>query len=164
MAIGVIGVIGVAIANTMPPHCAGFETGMASRTGSWFLYGCRSSVSSVFVDPLGARLIVNYSAPDLPDDPGWLPVDEIQQADVVLCDSSWPTGARRAFALAKTAGKPSVLDADLPAPCRSLVAQATHVAFCSESLREYAGHDDWQRSLYDIRKQESPDGFGARIE
>ncbi len=112
--------------------------------------GCRSSVSSAFVDPSGARMIVNYLDPDLPDDPHWLPATEIQQADVVLCDSSWSKGAEQAFALARRAGKPSVLDADLPAPCRGLIAQATHVAFSSEGLHAYTGHHDWQRGLNDI--------------
>ena len=113
----------------------------------------RSSLSSVFVDSDGERMIVNYLDETLPTDPDWLPLEQITRADVVLADSRWPAGAARALETAKSAGKYAVMDADLPVPRAGVLEQASHIAFSSDGLRDFAGHEDWAQALDDVHIQ-----------
>jgi sulfofructose kinase len=105
--------------------------------------GCASSVSAVFVDPRGERLIVNYLDPSLPDGADWLPEPAVTGVQVVLADTRWPAGALAALQAARAAGLPAVLDADRPIPPDgALLRAATHVAFSHAALRDYTGESD----------------------
>ena len=75
--------------------------------------GARSSVSGIVVDTQGERSIVNFRGADLTDDPSWLPLASIAQADAVLGDVRWPAGVKAAFQAARQAGVPTVLDGDV---------------------------------------------------
>ena len=67
---------------------------------------------------------------------------------MVLADTRWPEGALRGFELARQAGIPAVLDADVPVPADGeLLRAATHVAFSADGLREFAGEDDLEVAL-----------------
>lgn len=107
------------------------------------LPGCSSSLSAVLVDAAGERLIVNYldaamdgAADCLPDG---LPAD----VDAVLADTRWPDGALRGLELARQAGVPGILDGDSPVPVDgALVRTASHVAFSTPGLAEFAGTAD----------------------
>ena len=109
---------------------------------------CASSLSSVFVDDDGERLIVNYLDPDMPESPDWLPESLPDGVDAVLADTRWPEGALHMLQLAVRAGVPAVLDADAPVPTQSeLPGAATHVAFSAPGLAEFTSEDDPDEGL-----------------
>ncbi len=105
--------------------------------------GAQSSISGVIVDGQGERMIVNFRGADLPDDPGWLPADQIAAQDAVLADPRWPDGAEQAFRLARAAGVPTVLDAEVSEPevFDQLLPLTDHAIFSEPSLARYAGTD-----------------------
>jgi sulfofructose kinase len=105
--------------------------------------GCASSVSTVLVDEAGERLIVNHLDARIPADAGWLPEPRSVGASAVLADVRWPEGARTALDRARRAGLPAILDADRPVPRGGdLLRCATHIAFSTEGLTEYASEPD----------------------
>ena len=109
---------------------------------------CTSSLSAVIVDNDGERLIVNYLDPALDTTPDWLPQRLSENVNAVLVDTRWPEGALHGLRLARQAGVPAVLDADLPVPADGeLVRAATHVAFSAAGLAEYCGDADAARGL-----------------
>ena len=110
--------------------------------------GGSSSVSAVLVDARGERLIVNHLDPQLDTAPDWLPDVAELGADAVLADTRWPDGARRGMELARAAGVPGILDADVPVPADpALLAAATHVAFSADGLRSFSGEDSLEPAL-----------------
>lgn len=109
----------------------------------------QSSVSAVFVDDSGERLIVNHTDPAMPADPAWL-LGEIawHELDAVLADTRWPAGAEAALCAARERGLPAVLDADVPVPQDGrLLAAATHVAFSLAGLRDFSACGETQAQL-----------------
>lgn len=113
--------------------------------------GCSSSLSAVFVDDAGERMIVNHTDPRLPKAPQWLDSIPLDGIDAVLADTRWPEGAGAMLARAKQAGLPAVLDADVPVPKdAALLQRATHAAFSAPGLADYCGHDDPQRGLQQV--------------
>ena len=106
--------------------------------------GFQSSVSAVFVDARGERLIVNHTDASLPTDPSWLESSvSLEGVDVVLADTRWPEGAIVMLKRAREAGLPAVLDADVPVPKTvPLLQSATHVAFSMAGLKDYAECSD----------------------
>ena len=58
--------------------------------------GRKSSVSSVFVDKAGERMIVNYRDEGMPADAGWITEEAARDADAILADTRWPEGAAAA--------------------------------------------------------------------
>ncbi|MEP6678040.1 MAG: PfkB family carbohydrate kinase [Betaproteobacteria bacterium] len=114
--------------------------------------GASTSVSSVVVDAAGERLVINHRGSALdaaPPDFG----DALAGVAVLLCDVRWLRGARAAFAAARAAGVPSVLDADVAAPAilGELVQLADHVVFSEPGFACWAGQaieaDGAQRKL-----------------
>lgn len=106
--------------------------------------GHQSSVSAVFVDATGERLIVNHADATLPMDPAWLETAVYwDDVDSVLADTRWPEGAEWALSEARRRGKVAVLDADVPVPMDGrLLDAATHVAFSLPGLQSLTGCSD----------------------
>ena len=102
--------------------------------------GRQSSLSAVFVDDAGERLIVNHTDAAMPTDPAWLlAAIDWPELDAVLADTRWPEGAEAVLRTARERGLPAVLDADVPVPKDGrLLSAATHVAFSSAGLRDYS--------------------------
>lgn len=101
--------------------------------------GHQSSVSAVFVDDAGERLIMNHTDPALPADPAWLDEVSLDEVAAVLVDTRWPAGALWMLRRARACGLPAVLDADVPVPKDgALLEAATHVAFSAAGLRDFA--------------------------
>lgn len=73
----------------------------------------RSSTSAIIVDAQGERLIVGFRDPEQSSDTGWLPLERIRGAGIVLGDLRWPEAVAVAFTAAREAGVPTLLDADL---------------------------------------------------
>ena len=111
--------------------------------------GRTSSLSAVLVDEAGERLIVNYLDSEMPVKTDWLPGEIPAGVDAVLADTRWPDGALHMLKLAKRAGIPAVLDADVPVPTDGrLVQAASHVAFSAPGLAEFCGDEDPIRGLH----------------
>ena len=110
--------------------------------------GATSTQASILVDTHGHRIIVSYPSPDLPSTPAALENIDFSQYDAVLADVRWHEGALKAFYLAKKAGVPTVLDADVtPQPIGELVALASHSIFSEPGLKKFAGTDDLNEAL-----------------
>ena len=115
---------------------------------------CSSSISTILMDKDGERLIVNYLDPNLPAAADWLPDSIPAGTEAVLADTRWPQGAKHILNQAKIAGIPAVLDADTPIPKDdSLPKVATHIAFSAAGLRDFAGHNSFNRALQEIHAE-----------
>jgi sulfofructose kinase len=114
--------------------------------------GRASSVSAVFVDTAGARLIVNHADPGLFEGETVEAVD-VAGADAVLADLRWPRGAAAALRAGAAQGIPGILDYDLsPAPgTDEALSAASHVAFSEPALARLAGVTDPREGLRRIR-------------
>ena len=106
--------------------------------------GARSSVSGVFVDHAGERMIANFRGDGLPADTDWLPWNEVAQADAVLADVRWLEGAQSLFTAARRAGVPTVLDGDATEAgiFDKLLPLTDYAIFSAQGLSEFAGHRD----------------------
>ena len=105
--------------------------------------GARSSVSGVFVDGQGERYIINFRGHGLPDSADWLPLAKVASAAAVLSDPRWPDGTEAAFAAARRAGVPTVLDADVADAevFERLLPLTDHAIFSEPALAGFAGCD-----------------------
>lgn len=110
-------------------------------SGLRILPGAASSQAAVIVDDKGERLVVPFHDPDIDPDPRWLPLDEMADADMVMCDVRWPEGAEQAMRAARAAGVPCMLDGEAAGPgvLERLVPLATHAVFSDAGLLAYTG-------------------------
>jgi sulfofructose kinase len=76
------------------------------------LAGFRTKIASILIDSRGERLAVSAQPQGYPPDASWLPLERVAEADAVLADTRWPTGAQRLFAEAARRNLPSVFDGD----------------------------------------------------
>ena len=108
--------------------------------------GLATSRSSVLVGPDGERTIVNHRDPRLFDNLPALP--EPFSYDAALADTRWPRAAERILHAARTAGRPAVLDAEMPiAPATGALEAASHIAFSEQGLADWAGTADQPSAL-----------------
>lgn len=115
--------------------------------------GAQSSLSSVFVDKSGERLIVNYLDAGLSSDPAWLPDTLPSGVSAVLADTRWPEGALKLLRQGKKAGLPAVLDADVPIPeDGELLRAASHIAFSAAGLAGFTKNNDLRDGLCSVVK------------
>ena len=113
-----------------------------------------SSVSAVFVDETGERLIMNYKDGNMPSDPAWAVDAFPENAKAVLADVRWPEGAIAVLTEARRRGLPAILDADHPIPSDGAILKAaSHLAFSADGLRFYSGEQDIERALMMIARQ-----------
>lgn len=108
--------------------------------------GARTPVSAVMLTPSGERAIVNHTDPSLfePD-----PAPE-PDARVILVDSRWSAGARRAIEAAGTDTVATVLDLDRtddPRALRPVVEVVTHIVASRSGIVDVAGTDDVDAAL-----------------
>lgn len=111
--------------------------------------GVPSPVSSVAVDPLGERTIVNYTDHRLIDAHETVNPSDLEDVDLVLTDLRWPDGARSAIEVATSLGIPSVVDYDLTsvyAP-ELFIASASHVVFSRTAISQLVGTTDVHLAL-----------------
>ena len=107
-----------------------------------------SSFSSVFIDDDGERQIVSFRDWDMPARAGWLQAALPVTFDAALSDTRWPEGAHAMMMAARAIGRPGIIDAEAPlADAHEAMAQASHVAFSAQGLRDYVGHDDLEAGL-----------------
>lgn len=111
--------------------------------------GSASSQAAVIVDGRGERLVIPFHDPAVDRSPGWLPLADLAQADILLCDVRWVEGAETAMQAARAAGMPCMLDGDT-APLevlQRLVPLATHAVFSDAGLLHYTGLGDVDEAL-----------------
>ena len=110
--------------------------------------GTQTPTAAVLVADNGERLLAVYPG-QLNDSADWLPLSQVAQAQAVLADFRWPTGARALFAAAKAHHIPSVLDADVgdPDSVQGLLSAVQHAVFSEAGLAQAAGHTDVARAL-----------------
>ena len=108
--------------------------------------GVSTSRSAVLVGPGGERTIVNHRDARLFEQAP--PITAPFAYDAALADTRWPSGAELVLSAAREAGKPAVLDAEMPvAPAAGALSAATHIAFSEQGLADWAGVDDPQEAL-----------------
>jgi len=118
------------------------------------------SVSGIFIDATGEKLVVTRRGEKLaqvqPRDAAAL----VAGADIVMADNRFPDFVRPILQAAVQRGIPAVLDGDqATTPDDPLFAIATHVIFSSEALRATTGVHDLAAALKVIAK--SAPGFLA---
>lgn len=97
-------------------------------------------ISFVLVDRDGHRELVNYVTPDFFERANPLFARSIEDADVVLVDCRWPTGAIQALEAAHNHGIPGVVDVDRPidpdpsTETGRILDVATHLVFSLDAL------------------------------
>ena len=117
----------------------GVDTRLVQQTS-----GARSSFSSVYVDAMGERQIMNYRGADLSTETGW--IENAPNIDAVLADTRWTAGAISALNLARQRGVPGIVDAEAPMD-NSVLSAASHVAFSRDGLMSFAPNTDLQSAL-----------------
>ena len=112
--------------------------------------GVISSLTGIYVDSRGERIIVNYIDPKLSQEADWLPLEQVKEFGCVLGDVRWPKGSAALFRGASANGVPSVLDADM-APrldiLETLAPLASHPVFSEGGLRQYSGEESPEDGL-----------------
>jgi sulfofructose kinase len=118
--------------------------------GAQRVKGAATSVSGIFVDPAGERLLTTRRAQGLerappPDDDARL----IEGVDAVLADNHLPDFVLPICRAARECNIPVVLDADEPAtaPDDALLAIASYAIFSAESLRAATAVSDLPTAL-----------------
>jgi sulfofructose kinase len=113
--------------------------------------GHRSSMSSIFVDCAGERLIMNFRDHELPAGFGWLPDLSSLGVGAVLADTRWPGGAEAAMQAARNAGLPGIVDAEKPVrEAERAVRLASHIAFSRNGLIDWTGHDNLPAGIGEV--------------
>ncbi len=125
--------------------------------------GAGTSLSGIFVDAAGERLLATRRSPGLgstkPADPECL----LHGVDVVLVDNHFPVFVAPVCDAARRRALPVVLDVDKPVELRDpLLALASHPIFSAEALRAATAIDDPARGLAAVGKR-CP-GFAAVTE
>ena len=110
------------------------------------LPGFRTKIASILIDSRGERLAVSAQPQGYPADASWLPIERVREADSVLADTRWPTGAQRLFEAAAQLDRPSVFDGDGGDPEQVLhtAQQATHPFYSQQMLANFAAGDPAQ--------------------
>ena len=128
----------------------GLETGQLNRAK-----GGHSPQSSIIIDPLGERQIINFRGDGLSEATDWINLPD--QTGAALVDTRWPKGMTRALTLARRAKIPGIVDVDTPLDACDL-SVASHLAFARPALSEMTGTKDIKTALMEVRSK-----FGAWV-
>ncbi len=104
--------------------------------------GARSGFSSILMDRKGSTIIVPQYDPQVMAPPERAP--DLNGFDAVMVDVRWPAAARLALAVARAAGIPAILDADVAAlpTLQELAPLATHIVASEGAGKLLAGAAD----------------------
>ena len=112
--------------------------------------GGSSSFSSVYVDKIGERQIMNFRGANLGENASWL--DSAPKSDAFLADSRWVEGAVKSMELACQQNVPGIVDAEDPVDPKILKI-ASHVAFSLQGLVGLTGEKDIAKALHKVDSQ-----------
>ena len=111
--------------------------------------GLPTPISSVVVEPDGARTIVNHTADHCfhRQPPAFtLTMPQLGRATAVLDDGRWPAASERSLRLARDAGIAGVVDVDRvpddPDHRATLFGLGSHLVFSAPALRAFTAIDD----------------------
>ncbi|MEQ1770389.1 MAG: sugar kinase [Devosia sp.] len=101
--------------------------------------GAQSGFSSIFMDPVGERIIVPHYDPAIRSAPDKLP--RMDDVTVVSVDIRWPDAAEMALGEARERGIPGVLDLERGPPeiLERLLPLATHIVASEEGAQQATG-------------------------
>jgi sulfofructose kinase len=114
--------------------------------------GAATSQVAIIVDRQGDRLVVPFHDPDADASPNWLPLDALDGADFLHCETRWPEGAEAALAAARARGIPCMVDGDVaPAETlRRLIPLADYAVFSDAGLLVHTGGNDVEQALLEL--------------
>lgn len=123
---------------TMKQEMAGYGVDVSNFR---LIPGARSSTSAVLVSADGERAIVNFRGANIPDEPDWLPLEQVKDANAVLADIRWVEGAAKICAAARALGIPTVLDGETAteAAFAATLPFVDHAIFSESGLRTFFG-------------------------
>lgn len=128
----------------------GVDVGLSRR-----FPGLKSPLSCILVDRAGERLIVSYSDSLIPDDTDWLPRSMPAGIDAVLGDTRWEAGSRYMMRLARSAGRPAVMDIDRKPSSPETIDGCSHAALSLQAAQEMTGEADPRAALAKLMTRHS---------
>ena len=106
------------------------------------------SVSGIFIDRAGEKMVATRRGENLADARPWDAAGLVAGVDVVMADNRFPAFVQPILEAAKRRGIPAVLDGDRAAePDDVLFRLASHIIFSSEALRATTGISDLGAAL-----------------
>jgi sulfofructose kinase len=148
--------------NTMKKEMAAYGVDVAEFR---LFHGARSSTSAVLVSDDGERAIINFRGAGIPDDPAWLPLEQVRNAKAVLADIRWVEGACAVFAAARACNIPTVLDGEI-APDAAFAATlplVDHAIFSEPGLRSFFGNKPLDSDSDRITALQRVRALGCRV-
>ncbi|UHS59445.1 sugar kinase [Agrobacterium vaccinii] len=130
------------------------ESGI-DTSGMTIAKGARSALSTIIIDDNGERLIVPFYDPKLHGTKRPCTEDDIAPFDAVLVDVRWPELALDVLTVARTLGKPAILDGDV-APVETLgmlAPAASHIIFSEPAAERLTGTADVAAMLPILHKR-----------
>ena len=116
-----------------------------------FVEDVKGSFCSVVIDGAGERIVIPRHDPALPVDASWMPLERLTRGEfsALLTEVRWPEGAAAALDVARAAGIPAILDAEVGAPgvLEDLAQRATHVLYSETGLAAHVGDVDVRTQL-----------------
>jgi sulfofructose kinase len=111
--------------------------------------GAATSQTAILVDRRGDRLVVPFHDPGADASADWLPLDALDSADFLHCETRWPEGAEAALKAARARGIPCMVDGEAAPPevLRRLIPLADYAVFSDAGLLIYAGGSDVEQAL-----------------
>ena len=100
--------------------------------------GARSALSTIIIDDRGERLIVPFYDHRLHQKKRSCTPEDLAPFDAVLVDVRWPELALDVLTVARTLGKPAILDGDV-ATLEKLAPAATHIVFSEPAAARLTG-------------------------
>ncbi|WP_209091040.1 sugar kinase [Agrobacterium tumefaciens] len=116
------------------------ESGI-NTSGMTVAAGARSALSTIIIDNRGERLIVPFYDQRLHEKKRSCTPADISPFDAVLVDVRWPELALNVLTVARTLGKPAILDGDV-APVEileKLAPAASHIVFSEPAAARLSG-------------------------
>jgi len=115
--------------------------------------GASISVSGIFIDGMGEKLVATRRGERLADARPRDAATLVADVDAVMADNRFPDFVRPILEAALRRGIPAVLDGDrATTPDDPLLALASHVVFSSEALRATTRRDDLAAALTAMRQ------------
>ncbi|SDI28639.1 PfkB family carbohydrate kinase [Propionivibrio dicarboxylicus] len=111
--------------------------------------GAATSQVAIIMDRRGDRLVVPFHDPCADTRADWLPLQHLDGADFLHCETRWPEGAEVALRAARARGIPCMVDGDVAPPevLHRLMPLADYAVFSDAGLAIYAGCEDVETAL-----------------
>jgi sulfofructose kinase len=125
----------------------------------------RSSTSAILVTGDGERAIINFRGSGVPDDPDWLPIEQVREAKAVLADIRWVEGACRMYAAARATGIPTVIDCEIAAETAfaATLPLVDHAIFSEAGLRSFFGEQPIENDAHRLAALRRVRALGCRV-